>query len=622
MKVNIYKYIGIFLIAVLTSSSCSDFLDKLPEGEITVEEVFQDYKKAERFLANVYMHLPGEINFMAATADPWARNPFTAGCDEMEIAYGGSASHLLNSGALNAENSHNICPVWNECFMGVRKANLFLEHIGKTPLVEAGSSASTDLFTEERRIQWTGEAYFLRAFAYFQLIRTYGPIPILDHVLASDMNFSTVKRATLEDCIQFVVDDCDRAIEMLPMRHTGGNLGRATAGAALALKSRMLLYAASPIYNGHEYFRNFVDNDGVNLFPTSNDPNKWRKAADAAMKCITELEGATQKHKLYEAGLPDYVNNYRGILLDRFNDEWIFWRNLDWYNHFDNCATILSLRGFSILNPTQEMVDAYQMSNGLVPITGYESDNKTPIINNASGYKDEGYTTQEGANGWCPTGVRNMYSDREPRFYASINFAGQRWQSTTCDFWYTGKDGRRGAGSDYCKTGYLIAKVVNPDVNPAMGTGYEKRCWVFFRLAEIYLNYAEAINEAEGPAKAYQYVNKIRSRAGIPDLQTGLSQSQMREAIKRERRLELAFENHRYFDVRRWGTAEVSENKPIHCMNIMAGTHLQDNAFYERVMCEPRVFDKSKHYWFPIPQEEINKTERVLVQNPGWTVDE
>ncbi len=448
MRTKILKYTTILLV-IIASVSCSDYLDKLPEGDLTIEDVFKDYRKAEKFLANSYMHLPAEINFMCATGDTWARNPFTAGCDEMEIAYGGAASHLLNSGALNADNSYSISPVWNECYMGIRKANIFLENIDNTPLVEAGNSASTDLFTEERRNQWKGEAYFLRAFAYFQLIRTYGPVPAIDHALPTSLDYSTVKRNTLEECIQFVVDDCDRAKELLAVRYTDGRLGRATAGAALALKSRMLLYAASPIYNGHEYFKDFKDNNGVNLFPTTNDPAKWNKAATAAMECITTLESASPAHKLYEAKLPDYVRNYRSILLDKFNDEWIFWRNLDWYNHFDNCATILSLRGFSILNPTQEMVDSYHMANGTVPITGYESDGKTPIINNTSGYQENDYTSAVGDNEWSPAGVRTMYANREPRFYASINFAGQKWQSTTCDFWYTGKDGRKGAGSDY-----------------------------------------------------------------------------------------------------------------------------------------------------------------------------
>ncbi len=615
MRSTILKYAGILFVAVWLLS-CGDYLDKLPEGDMTVEEVFENYTTAKRWLANTYMHLPAELNYMCGLSDTWARNPFTAGCDEMEIAYGGAASHYLNNGSMNSSNSKSICPVWHECFMGIRKANIFLENIDATPLPDEVDALQ---FTEAIRNQWKGEAYFLRAFAYYQLVRTYGPVPITDHVLPTSGDYTTIKRNTLEECIQFIVDDCDRAIAFLPVRFTGENIGRCSGGAAMALKSRTLLYAASSIYNGHAHFRNYVDNEGTHLFPTSTDATKWSIAATAALDCITALENAG--HTLYKAKLPDYVNNYRGIHQELYNDEWIFWRNVEWYNHLDNCGTILSLKGFSILNPTQEMVDAYQMANGLAPITGYKNDGLTPIINSASGYEEEGYTSAVGSDGWCPAGVRKMYANREPRFYASINFTGQKWLGTTCDFWYTGKDGRRGAGSDYCKTGYLIAKIINPNANPSTGAGYTRKAWLYMRLAEIYLNYAEAINEAEGPAKAYLYVNKIRSRAGIPDLPAGLDKDQMREAIYRERRIELAFEGQRYWDVRRWGTAENTENVPIHCMNIMAGTSLQDNAFYERVKCEDRVFE-TKHYWFPIPQSEIDITQRSLVQGPGWTEDE
>lgn len=615
MRAQILKYVGILFVTVWLSS-CDDYLNKLPEGDMTVEEVFENYTTAKRWLANTYMHLPAELNYMCGLGDTWARNPFTAGCDEMEIAYGGAASHYLNNGSINSSNSYSISPIWNECFMGIRKANIFLENIDNTPLPDETNAVE---FTEAIRNQWKGEAYILRAFAYYQLVRTYGPVPITDHVLPTSGDYTTVKRNTMEECIQFIVDDCNRAIALLPVRFTGENIGRCSGGTALALKSRVLLYAASPIYNGHAHFKDFADNEGTHLFPGSYNAGKWSDAATASLECITALENAG--HKLYNADLPNYVNNYRNIQQKLYNDEWIFWRNVEWYNHLDNCATILSLKGFSILNPTQEMVDAYLMANGQAPITGYTNNGLTPIINSASGYVEEGYTSSEGSDGWCPPGVRKMYANREPRFYASINFAGQKWLGTTCDFWYAGKDGRRGAGSDYCKTGYLIAKINNPNANPSTGAGYERKAWLYMRLAEIYLNYAEAINEAEGPAKAYLYINKIRARAGIPDLETGLSKDQMREAIHRERRVELAFEGQRYWDVRRWGTAENTENKPIHSMNIMAGTSLQDNAFYERIKCEDRVFE-TKHYWFPIPQSEIDITRRSLVQSPGYTEGE
>ena len=176
---------------------------------MTVEEVFENYTTAKRWLANTYMHLPAELNYMCGLSDTWARNPFTAGCDEMEIAYGGAASHYINNGSLNSSNSYSICPVWNECFMGVRKANIFLEHIDNTPLPEESNAVE---FTEAIRKQWKGEAYFLRAFAYYQLVRTYGPVPIVDYVLPTSGDYTNIKRNTLEECIQFIVDDCDRPL--------------------------------------------------------------------------------------------------------------------------------------------------------------------------------------------------------------------------------------------------------------------------------------------------------------------------------------------------------------------------------------------------------------------------
>lgn len=615
------RLLSIWILSlVLFGSSCSDYLDKLPEGDMTIEDAFSNHKYAKRFLANAYIHLPAEINMMCGENDTWARNPFTAGCDEMEIAYGGAASHLLNSGSLNTSNVQNISPVWSECFMGIRKANIIIENVDKIPLLSAGSSSLTDVFNEEDRNELKGEAYFLRAFAYYQLIRTFGPVPLIDRVLETSTT-EAFKRSTLNECIDFVIRDCETAISLMPeVRYTAGNekLGKATIGAALALKSRMLLYAASPIYNGHPHFVDFKDQDGVNLFSTSYDESKWEVAAKAALECIQKLEAAG--HKLYNKK-DNLVDNYRSILLDKYNEEWIFWRNLDRYDHFDRCSNILSLRGFSILNPTQEMVDAYQMANGTSPILGYNADG-SPIINSASGYKETGYTTTASPEGYWPERVHNMYVNREVRFYASVQFAGQRWRNTTCDFWYTGKDGRKGAGSDYCKTGYLLAKVVNPGVDVANNSGFEQRSWVYFRLAEIYLNYAEALNEWQGPvADVYTYINKIRNRVGLPNLKSGLSKDEMRKAIHLERRLELAFENHRYFDSRRWGLAETTENKPIHSMNIMEGTHLQDDAYYKRIVVEPRVFEK-KHYWFPIPQDDINKSKHVLKQNPGWMIDE
>ncbi|MDR0700436.1 MAG: RagB/SusD family nutrient uptake outer membrane protein [Tannerella sp.] len=623
MKIKILPRIiyAPILAVAFTFAACDDYLDKLPEEDMTIEQAFSEYTHAKRFLANAYMHLPKEINWMVDQGNTSDRNPWVGASDEMEVAYSGAATHLINAGSLSPQTSHAICPVWDECFMGIRKANIILENVDKIPLVLAGAESLSDVFTEQERNEWKGEAYMLRAMAYLQLIRTYGPVPIFDHSLSTDANYNDVRRQPVQECIQFVADDCDRAAALLPIRYLKGSeeslkLGRFTKGAALALKSRILLYAASPLYNGDPDYAGFTDNEGVRLFPQSADPGKWTIAANAAMECINACEAAG--HKLYAGTGDNFIDNYRRIFLDLYNDEWIYWRTLKLWTHFDRCSTPLSLSGFSILCPTQEFVDAFQMANGVQPITGYEADGATPVINPSSGYVETGYVSTESPDGYWLAGVRNMFVNREPRFYAIVNFPGKQWRNTTCEFWNTGVDGyARHNASDYCKTGYLNAKYVEPGVQFPSYSGEREKCWIFFRMAEIYLNYAEAINEAEGPAKAYEYVNRIRKRAGLPDLPTGLTKEQMREAVRQERRIELAFETHRYFDVRRWKIAEQTDNKPVHSLNITAGTHLQDDEFYQRIVCDPRSFEK-KNYFFPIPFDEISTSEYNIVQNPGY----
>lgn len=606
MKTKIIALITI--VPVLFLSSCN-YLDKLPDGDMTLEDAFSNYILADRFFANAHTHLPNETQIPCTVSETANRSPYTGGCDEMEITFGAAFSHMINSGAWNASN---VVPIWQESYRGIRKVNFYLENLDKVPV-------SGKEFTEVDRERRRGEAYFLRAMYKFLLLRCYGPFVILDNSLATDLNISSYKRATYSDCVQCIIDDCKLAEELLPLQYDfsleGGKYGRATAAAALALKSRTLLYAASPLFNGNPDYADFADQDGLLLFPTQENLSLWSDAADAALDAITKLEGAG--YGIYEKHA-DPMENFFQIFHDQFNSEWIYWRNIGTDVHgLDRCANPLSVSGFSILSVTQEMIDAYHMENGEVPVTGYNADG-SPIINPASGYVEEGYASAASAKGYYPVGVRNMYVGREPRFYACINFAGRPWKTTDCSLWNEGRDGKRNAGSDYCKTGYLLRKYANPGLRFSDYQGLYWNHAHYFRFSELYLNYAEAINEAEGPDKAYRYLNRIRTRAGLDAFAEGsLTQGQMREKIRHERRIELAFENHRFFDVRRWKTAPQTESKPIYGLNIFAGSHLQDDAFYVRTLVEPRTFEK-QHYLFPIPQDEINRSERVLEQNPWW----
>ena len=609
-----YKILALLAIA-LSFASCEDFLDKQPEENLTLDDVFSNRIYTRDFLSHIYTWMPTEAN-MADDGGAW-RNPYTAGCDEMECTYGGAYGHQINNGGWNPTDIKRT-QVWQESYMGIRKANMMIERVDECPA------------TEDEKRRWKGESYFLRAYFHFLAFRAYGPIILADHVYQTTENIHVYRRSPADEVVKFICDDCDKAISLLHDRATWptNETGRATTIAAYALKSRALLYLASPLYNGNTLFGDLKDPiDGTPLINQVYSEDKWKDAMDAALKCITEAEAVG--HKLYDEFKDDPVKNYQYLFLtDGWNSEMLWAKNIGTYQHHFNCGDPASCNGFSILCPTQEMVDAYQMADGSTPITGYKNNGMEPIINKASGYTEEGFAEEAYPGRW-EKGVSNMYVNREPRFYASINFAGARWKTTKasgwtephyCEFWYTGMDGRGVVtGSDYCKTGYNMRKLMHPDSK--YNEYWPRTVWCYIRLGEIYLNAAEAINEYAGPTEeCYKYVDAIRNRAGLPGLEKGLSKEQMREKIRHERRIELAFETHRFFDVRRWMIAEETQGVPVHSMNIYEGTNLQDPAFYKRIKVEDRIFESPKHYFFPVEQDEIDKHENnELVQNLGWT---
>ena len=611
------KIINILFFAtiLLAGASCSKYLDMAPDENLTIPDVFANRIYTRDFLTHTYSWIPTEAN-MADDGGAW-RNPYTAGSDEMECAFGGAYAHQINSGGWNPTDIHRT-QVWPESYMALRKVNMFLENVDNCPA------------TADEIRHWKGEAYFLRAFFHFLVFRAYGPIPLVDHALDPAEDMLSIRRSNVDEVIKFICDDCDRAATYLidMDKWPGTDTGRATRMSALGLKSRALLYLASPLYNGDPLFADLKDPvDGSYLIPQTPDPSKWVKAADAAKECIETAEAAG--YGLYNKYPTNPVKNYQSIFIDVWNQEVLWAKNINTYDHWLNCSDPISFGCFSIFDPTQEMVDAYEMEDGSTPITGYTDDGLTPIINPASGYTETGFVAAADASGmdrW-PAGVSNMYINREPRFYASINFAGALWKTTRSsnwtephynEFWYTGIDGKNNAGSDYCKTGYLMKKLHNPERIPWQYT--PKQMWIYIRLGEIYLNAAEAINESEGPTNAYPYINAIRERAGLPDLPAGLSKDEMRDKIKHERRIELAFEVHRFFDTRRWLEGPQTQGVPIHSMDIYSGTALNDPSFYKRIKVEDRVFESPKHYFFPIDQNEIDKHQRrELVQNLGWT---
>jgi len=589
------------VIAMTCITSCADYLDKMPDEDLTLEQTFAQWKYAEQFLTQVYSYLPEEIH----GNDDISRNPFDAAADEMELVWTYPYSNVMNTGGWNATNVSRT-NMWENNYIAIRKANIFLANIANTPK------------DDETKQIWIGEATFLRALYHFFLVRCHGPIPIVDYVMTPNMTFKDLQRDPINECFDFIATECDKAAALLPATRNSNEDGRATKAACMALKARALLYKASPLFNGNPEYSTYVRKDGVRLFPDANN-SYWADAATAALACIDTCEA--NGYALYKASSGKPFDTYTELFTIMWNNEDIFGRNMGPnYNHQERLTTPNGYGGWSGMNPTQELVDQFEMADGSTPITGYTEDNdgetKTPIINPASGYTETGYALVDDPNGMWLRKVSNMYVNREPRFYASIHFNGKYWQTRQIQFYYSGKDGLKNSSLDYSSTGYCMSKYSDKNFNCSTLSGASAKTWFYFRLGEQYLNYAEAINEAEGPAKAYPYVNAIRNRAGLPDLKTGLTKDEMRECIHHERQIELCFETHRYFDCNRWMISEKVNNTWIHGLNIGEGTKINDDRFFIRTAREKRVFEK-KHYLWPIPQTDISIAPSLL-QSPFW----
>ena len=586
-----------------TFSSCEKFLDKGPEETLSVEEVFTQRNYVERWLYNLYSNLPMEMDFHNVLN---YTNPFSGASDELEITPGYALSQYFNRGAVSSTWSH---PAWETASILSRKCNLFFENISRTPL------------SDEDYRMWTGEVHFLRAMYNFWALRIYGAIPIYDKLLTPGSDFSTIERAPFEDCVNFILDDLDEAIKLLPARRASAYYGRATSVAAAALKARMLLYAASPLYNGNPDYAMMKNAAGVPLIPSTYDPNKWKVAAQAAKECIDLCDA--NDYRLHYSENRDPMLSYMEVFFKNWTEEVIYAMNVGIGQAWEMCMDPISLLGAGIYCPTQQMVDSYRMANGEDPFRTDEdgdviySDNGAPTVRPESGYVESGFTQTAGE--YWPERVYNMFTNREPRFYAQVNFCGQEWKKTTLELWYSGKDGMKAGKTYYTATGYIQKKMADPDSRPT-GTSpvLNRRTWIYFRVAEIFLNYAEALNECEpGNPDILKYLNAVRKRGGIPELSGPYTQDQMRKLIRQERHIELSFETHRFFDVRRWKIADKTDNATIYGLNIHGGTFLQDPVFYKRTVVEKRKFNNPAMYLFPINKGEIEKIP-AMVQNIGY----
>lgn len=588
------KKLSILSFAVLSifCFSCSDYLDKQPDDMLTINDVFAKRLEAEKYLASIYSFLPDE-------AGPYDNlSPIS---DEADFVWTGIGANNINTG--NWSPTSIPYNPYTHYYKAIRSASVYINQVDKC--------LECETVTPGINIRTKAEARALRAYYYFLLMRQYGPVVILPEIIPVDAsnNDTQLPRNSYDECVKYITTELDLAAKELPAAQTNvREYGRIDQRVAMAIKARVLLYGASPLFNGNNQdFEDFKNaKDGKKLITNTYDANKWKLAADAAKAVIDMMPTGLYK-KMDTNGRLDPFTSYRDLFVDRWNNEVIWARPSTRTNEFTQHAAPRQMKGWNGLGITQQMVDAYHMDNGRL------------INESGSGYVESGFSTAN--TKYTKVGDWNMYLNREPRFYVSVLYNHDEWpfsgnkNYTPIQLYATGLSGRNGS-HDHTETGYLLTKFVSADSDVPNGR-YTQQAWIFFRLGEMYLNYAEALNEySAGNPDIAKYVNLIRERAGLPVLPSGLSQAEMRQKIQHERRIELAFEGHRVFDVRRWKIAEATQGGPMYGMNVNKGTNFNDTDFYQRVVFETRVFQK-KHYFWPIQQSEIDRN-REMLQNPGW----
>jgi hypothetical protein len=603
------KYLLCLLVIL---SSCSKYLDKKPDNLLTEDQIWQTRANAEAYLYNIYSYV-----YNTDGGDYAAMG----GSDESSVSIGTVGVRQMVSGNWNAASGYFYN--WANYYAAIRKSYVFEQNIDKVP---------TNQLSDDLKKQYKGENLFLRGYYYWLILRQYGPFVKVDGLLSQDADFNQYPRTPFDTCVSHVSELMDQAALNLPaVWFSSSNNGRPTKGACLAIKAKVAQLAASPLWNGNANFANFKNADGTALAPASYSEDKWKVAAAAAKAVI---DGGNYKlfTNLDNGGTT--FNPYlsvRDLFLTNWNNEIIF-ANVNWWRWgYTKCASPGS-GGYNMYDATQNLVDGFYMNDGRT------------IDDPSSNYVETGFAPSAGANSWeHHKNDWNMYANREPRFYAYIQYnARPVLPAPTVDdknyfssdenvdgqgrveFYYNGKSGQRAAGSNNI-TGYLALKRVSPNDNIRNDVTSFQGPYILLRYAEILLDYAEALNEYDpGNGDIVTYLNMVRTRAGLPGIETVYPEAVgnkdlMRKYILKERSVELCFEGDRYYTMIRRLMLGNQENKAIYCMNVNAndnGLGFSFTAFYNRTLFQQRFWD-NKMYLFPIDQGDIER-DRALVQNPGW----
>lgn len=672
MKIRI-KTILIAVLAVITYTSCEDYFDSVPSDTINLDKVFSERKLAYQWLSNIYSYLPDESEQNYTGGDDETRGVWTPASLEGKLPWGHNNSNKVTGGTIYPSTDY-VTKLYRAHYRAIQKANIYLQRI----------DGCTDMPEAERKRTKT-EARALRSIFYFNLFKIYGPfVNIEDDVYdpESSLGSMTRYRSSVDECVNYIVSEFDAVLKdgyLSSHFEEGGTVNTQFAGnisyeTVEAIRSQVLLYAASYLFNGDPFYKDLKDHEGKFLFPQSKDQQKWVKARKAAKDFI---DNNPRFRLVYRdiTGTPvstilescPYNSANEAALGRSKNEEMIFmstrngW-NLYYYMRPKHTGIVDAQSGAGALAAPLQMVDLYFTNKGLrieddPDYYTYTNDEESKFtsrnMTSAESYKDKfsGYTY------FTPAGDRRImkqFYNREPRFYIAFTFQNRQWTFDTSKTYYTdfslnGNSGRAKNGHDFPKSGMLARKKMNTGDTP-----YN----IFIRLSEIYLNYAEASNECDDIAEAIKYVNMIRARAGVaeykgmgedatplgvrgePRIEIPLTKESVTNIIRRERLIELAYENHRYFDVRRWGIAGMQKGDgwvypTWHTGGEggrMVGFDVEvDMApetseypvnplyFYKRIEWETRIYTERMKL-FPIPQDEIN-VNRLIVQNTGWGSD-
>ncbi|MCG8475773.1 MAG: RagB/SusD family nutrient uptake outer membrane protein [Cytophagales bacterium] len=628
----------IYILTWLCFSSCQEYLDIVPDNMPTIDLAFSSRTAAKNYFYTCYHHLPD----LASVSS----NPALSGGDEIYVApkeykmswyFGGLSAIDMSRGLQNANNP--LINYWSggmggkSLFTGIRDCNIFLEKVHEVP----------DLMEWEKE-RWIAEVKVIKAYLHYKLMQMYGPIPIADKKIPimAPTEEMKLQREPISKVVDYIVGLIDEVVNSgnLPesIQNEATELGRFTMPAALAIKAKTLVLAASPIFNSPDFYADFVDRDGKQLIDNTGDPKKWerarnavKEAIDACHKAGVELYAFDDPRDISDSTL--YKMNIRGAVAKKWNCELIWGQSYGANTNLQELAsprfTTKDVAGGlkSLLSPSMRMAEMFYSENG-VPIDEDKDWNYAERFKVSKAGKEDRHYLKEGHV------TANLHFDREPRFYGSLGFDGCIWYGQGVydeDKAHSlkmkaGQPGGKMITARFSYTGYLAKKLVNYE-NPISGNKYtvERYATPVIRLADLYLLYAEALNETGASAeKVFEYIDPIRKRVGLKGVVESWTKfskdpgkpntlAGRRAIIKQERGIELAFEGHRFWDIRRWLDAEKEYRKNIRGWNFNG----KDTDDYYTVLTLSRQSFPRRRYLMPLKTIDVI-INRKLVQNPGW----